>query len=300
MMNRRRFLQQVSKGAALLSVSGLLADAKIQSRIHIGAQTNTFGAPIKTYDRLLQVLDDLVQLGYEGFETSDASLSDRAGRAKECRADFEARHIQYIAPHCSIKFATTLESSAQAEDIRRIAGYSAEMGAKYLIASGGYPRNSSEVMPVDQKVQLLNQVGKACKEEGLKFCYHNHTHEFEGDHPEMNELLAHTDPKLVWFNYDVGNAYPIGPKPGDFSAEHFRRILIYHIKDVTLDSNGKNVSTDLGQGKIDLKAVIAPLLHSNWHGWLTVEREVGYPNPAPNPQALLKQCRTYLREISGV
>src|SRR5579862_1937923 len=140
MMNRRRFLQQVSKGAALLSVSGLLADAKIQSRIHIGAQTNTFGAPIKTYDRLLQVLDDLVQLGYEGFETSDASLSDRAGRAKECRADFEARHIQYIAPHCSIKFATTLESSAQAEDIRRIAGYSAEMGARYLIASGGYPR----------------------------------------------------------------------------------------------------------------------------------------------------------------
>ena len=76
--------------------------------------------------------------------------------------------------------------------------------------------------------------------------------------------------------------------------------LIYHIKDVTLDSNGKNVSTDLGQGKIDLKAVIAPLLHSNWHGWLTVEREVGYPNAAPNPQALLRQCRTYLREISGV
>jgi sugar phosphate isomerase/epimerase len=300
MMNRRRFLQQVSKGAALLSVSGILADAKLQSRIHIGAQTNTFGAPIKTYDHLLEVLDDLVKLGYEGFETSDASLADQAGRAKECRSAFAARHIQYIAPHCSIKFATTLEPSAQAEGIRRIAGYSAEMGAKYLIASGGYPRNSGEIMAVDQKVQLLNQVGKACKGEGLKFCYHNHTHEFEGDHPEMNELLAHTDPKLVWFNYDVGNAYPIGPKPGDFSAEHFRRILIYHIKDVTLDSNGKNVSTDLGQGKIDLKAVIAPLLHSNWNGWLTVEREVGYPNPAPDPQALLKQCRTYLREISGV
>ena len=47
-MNRRRFLQQVSKGAALLSVSGLLANAKIQSRIHIEYQTNTFGAPIKT------------------------------------------------------------------------------------------------------------------------------------------------------------------------------------------------------------------------------------------------------------
>ncbi len=300
-MNRRRFLQQVSKGVAVLSVSpSILASAKAQRRIQIGAQTNTFGAPIKSYDHLLEVLDDLVQLGYEGFETSDASLKDQAGRAKQCRSAFEARHIQYIAPHCSLKFNTTIAPSAQVEDLRHIGGYSAEMGAKYLIASGGYPRNSAENMPVEQKAQMLNQVGKACREEGLKFCYHNHTHEFEGDHPEMNVLLAQTDPKVVWFNYDVGNAYPIGPKPGDFSAEHFRRILIYHIKDVTLDSNGKNVSTDLGKGKIDLKAVIAPLLHSNWRGWLTVEREAGYPNPAPNPEALLKQCRTYLREISGL
>lgn len=300
-MNRRRFIQQVSKGVALLSVSpSIVAAVKSQSRIHIGAQTNTFGAPIKTYDHLLEVLDDLVKLGYQGFETSDASLSEQANRAKECRSAFEARHIQYIAPHCSVKFSTALQASTQIEDIRRTAGYSAEMGATYLIASGGYPRNSTEVMPVEQKVQLLNQVGKACQQEGLKFCYHNHTHEFEGDHPEMNELLAKTDHKSVWFNYDVGNAYPIGPKPGDFSAEHFKRILIYHIKDVTLDSNGKNVATDLGQGKIDLKAVIAPLLHSNWQGWLTVEREVGYPNPAPNPDALLKQCRDYLREISGI
>jgi hypothetical protein len=74
-MNRRRFLQQVSKGVAILSVSpSILASAKAQRRIQIGAQTNTFGSPIKSYDHLLEVLDDLVQLGYEGFETWDTKV----------------------------------------------------------------------------------------------------------------------------------------------------------------------------------------------------------------------------------
>jgi len=220
--------------------------------------------------------------------------------AKQCRASFESRHIEYVAPHCNVNFAATADSTAQVQDLRRIAGYSVEMGAKHLIASGSYPRNGGETIPAEQKAKLLNQAGKACREEGLKFCYHNHTHEFEGKQPEIEVLLAHTDPKLVWLNYDIGNAYPIGPKPEDFSAEHFRRILIYHIKDVTLDSNGKNVPTDLGAGKLDLKAVVAPLLESDWRGWLVVERESGYPNSAVNPRALLKTSRTYMREISGV
>jgi sugar phosphate isomerase/epimerase len=299
-MDRRHFLQHLSAGAALLSASRFLSGAKPQQRIHVGAQTNTWGAPIKTYEHLLEVLDALVRLGYEGFETSEQSLDKQAGMAKQCREAFESRKIEYVAPHCSLRFATTAAIQTQVEDLRRAAGYSAEMGAKHLIASGGYPRNAAEGMAVEEKVKLLNEVGKACQQEGLKFCYHNHTHEFEGDHPEMETLIAQTDPKLVWLNYDVGNAYPIGPKPGDFSAKHYRRILIYHIKDVTQDSNGKTVPTDLGEGKIDLRAVVAPLLTSDWNGWLVVEREAGYPNAAPNPEALVQQCRAYVRRIAGV
>ncbi|HWB83797.1 MAG TPA: sugar phosphate isomerase/epimerase family protein [Bryobacteraceae bacterium] len=299
-MDRRHFLQQLSGGAALLSASRVLSGASAKQRIHVGAQTNTWGAPIKTYDHLREVLDALVKLGYEGFETSEQSLDKQAGMAKQCRAAFESRHIEYVAPHCSLRFATSVGIPAQVEALKKTAGYSAEMGAKHLIASGGYARNESDVMPVEQKAELLNQVGKVCQQEGLQFCYHNHTKEFEGDHPEMETLIAQTDPKVVWLNYDVGNAYPIGPKPGDFSAKHYRRILIYHIKDVKQDSNGKQVATDLGEGKIDLRAVVAPLLKSDWKGWLVVEREAGYPNAAEHPEELLRQCRGYIRRIAGV
>ncbi|HKE23929.1 MAG TPA: TIM barrel protein [Bryobacteraceae bacterium] len=299
-MDRRTFLQQISGGASLLCAANILPGATPQQRIRVGAQTNTWGVPIKTYDHLLEIADALVRLGYEGFETSISSLEKQAGSASQCRAAFESRHIEYVAPHCSVKFASNADSATQVENLRRTAAYSAQMGAKHLIASGSFPRNAADAITVEQKANLLNQVGRACQQEGLKFCYHNHIHEFEGEHPEIETLISQTDPKTLWLNYDVGNAYPVGPKPGDFSAEHYRRILIYHIKDVTQNSAGKTVPTDLGDGKIDLRAVVSPVLKSDWEGWLVVEREADYPNAAADPEGLLKQCRTYLRGITGI
>jgi sugar phosphate isomerase/epimerase len=290
-----------SRRAFLHSIAGCaLAATAPKSRIRIGAQTNTWGAPIKTYDHLLEVLDALVKLGYEGFETNFMSLDAMAAKARQCRTAFESRHIQYVAPHASLKFLKTADPAAQVAEIRRIAGYSAAMGAKHLIASAGFARNETDGIAPHAMAQLLNQVGEACHGEGLRFCYHNHIPEFKGDPPLMDTLLAATDPKLVWLNYDVGNAYPLGPKPGDFSAAHFRRIAIYHIKDVKQEPGGKVVPTDLGAGAIDLQAVVDPVLKSDWRGWLVVEREAGYPKAAENPEALVAQCRAYLRKITGI
>src|ERR1051326_5388004 len=135
---RRRFL---SCAAATAVAAGATAPA---SRIRIGAQTNTWGAPIKPYEHLLEVLDALVKLGYEGFETNYMSLDGMADKAKQCRAAFESRRIEYVAPHTNVKFPKPADAAAQLAEIRRIAGYSAEMGARHLIASGSYARKSAD------------------------------------------------------------------------------------------------------------------------------------------------------------
>ena len=125
-MDRRTFLQQISGGASLLCAAHLLPGATPQQRIRVGAQTNTWGVPIKTYDHLLEIADALVRLGYAGFETSISSLEKQAGNASQCRAAFESRHIEYVAPHCSVKFASNADSATQVENLRR-AAYSAQV-----------------------------------------------------------------------------------------------------------------------------------------------------------------------------
>ena len=301
-LHRREFCR-LSLGLLAAGLAGPLAAAprSRSQRLRIGSQTNTWGAPIKDYDQLLRILDALKQLGYQGFETNYMSLNAQAARAADCRRAFESRRIHYVAPHTGAKLHDGDEK--EAEDLRRIAGYSAQMGASHFIVSGRrlpHPDGKLDLNTVHTKAEALNQFGRFCRQEGLKLCYHNHVQEFQDEPWEMSFLLRETDPALVWLNYDVGNPYGHGPDAGSFSAENFRRIAIYHIKDVAPGEGGKMVATDLGAGKVDLKAVVAPVLNSDWEGWLVVEREGSYPKPAEHPEELLRQCRTYLKQITKV
>lgn len=226
-----------------------------------------------------------------------------SNRAAECRKAFESRHVPLLAAHTSGKLWDRAKQVKEVEDLSAIAGWSATMGATHMIMSGStlpHPDGKPNEDAAHIKAEGLNQVGGACRKEGLKFCYHNHAAESLGSPSEIDILLSGTDPKLVWLNYDVGNAYPNGPDPAAFSRQHFKRIAVYHIKDETAGPDGKAMSTDLGAGKIDLKGVVAPILDSDWEGWLEVEREGKWPNPLPDPEAKLRQCRQYLRQITRV
>jgi sugar phosphate isomerase/epimerase len=305
MPSRRRFLQQFSALFATGAISGRARSATPSrgKRIHLGAQTNAWGVPIKPYGHLLEVVEAIGGIGYQGFETNFASLQERGGQPGQARRDFDARHCRLIASHNGVSLFDKDQAETEIQKIRRVAGVTAAMGATYLIVSGRHlphPEGKLDLTAVHAKMASLNRLGEACKEEGLKLCYHNHAQEFQDQPPEMNFLLKETDPKLVWLNLDVGHAYGVGPAPALFSSEHFRRIAIYHMKDIVRDENGKEAATEFGQGKIDLKAVVAPLLNSDWEGWLTVEREENYPHPADHPDQIMRQCYDYLKGITEI
>jgi len=302
-LNRRELAAGCAASLALSAFHAWPKARPRSERIKVGTQTNTFGVPIKEYDRLLEILDILARLGYAAFETSYMSLEPHRERAAECRKAFESRRVRLLAPHTSGRLWERAKHAEEIERLRAIAGWSAQMGATHFIISGArlpHVDGKLDQEAARAKAEGMNRVGEACRKEGLKLCYHTHISEFEDTPPEIGILLRETDPKLVWLNYDIGNAYGIGPDPAKFSAENARRIAVYHLKDVMPGPAGKPVSTDLGAGKIDLKAVVAPLLDSDWEGWLVVEREGQYPKPAENPEQSLRQCRQYIREITGV
>jgi sugar phosphate isomerase/epimerase len=296
-LHRRNFFAAVTS----LAVAPLAAAGRDPVlRLRLGAQTNTWGAPIKSYGELLHVLDALHWLGYSGFETNYKSLESQAARAADCRRAFASRAIRYIAPHIGARLYDHEGAGKEIEDLAAIAGYSAEMGASHFIVSGSrIPREDGDLLQkIRIKIETLNRLGRRLRRTGLKLCYHNHSQEFEGDPMEIEVLLRGLDPELVWLNYDVGNHYGYGPDAARFSAGHFRRIAIYHLKDVA-PGETRAMGTDFGAGKIDLKGVIRPVLESDWEGWLVVEREGSYPHPAEDPEARQAQCREYLRQIVG-
>jgi len=302
--HRRQFLKTLTAaaGVCLMSNSSRARGAELSQRLRMGAQTNAWGVPIKDYNRLLEIAQTLAHMGYQGFEANFASLSSQVDRAAECRRDFESRHIRFIAPHIGGVFYDKDKQADEFANIERMAGYSAQMGASHIIVSGRqlpHPDGKLDLGAVRIKAEALDRLGAAVKKDGLRLCYHNHQPEFRDNPSEMSYLLSETDPGNVWLCLDVGHCFGL-IDPAEFSAAHFKRIAIYHLRDETHALEGAIVYTEPGEGKIDLKGIIAPLLTSDWEGWLEIEEEQNYPKPLANPELVMQKWRQYLKELTGV
>ena len=301
---RRHFLRSIAAaaGVCLLPDPATVQATDRAQRLHMGAQTNAWGVPIRDYGQLLEIAETLVRLGYGGFETNVASLSSQGGRAADCRRDFEARHIQLIAPHTGAVLYDKDKWAAELANLERIAGFTAQMGAAYLIVSGKevpHPDSKLDLAAVRAKAEALNQLGAAVRKDGLRLCYHNHEAEFRDKPTEMSYLLTETDPSRVWLCFDVGHCYGF-EDPAEFTAANFRRIAIFHLRDETRSPAGKVIYAEPGKGGINLKGIVAPLLHSDWEGWLEIEEEQYYPKPMPEPDKAMKEWRAYLKQLTGV
>lgn len=299
---RREFLGRAAAlaAASLSAADSLPGASEPAARIRLGSQTNAWGVPITGYDHLMHILDVLAQLGYQGFETNFKTVAPFAERATDLRRAFESRHIRFVASHNGSTLYDKNTAAPEIEGFRRAAAISAQMGAIYFIVSGRRLPHSAGKLDrdaVDVWTDSLNQLGRVVKQEGLKLCYHNHSQEFL-DHPsQMSFFFRGTDPELVWLNFDDGHAYGLIPSVAGFSAEHFRRIAIYHFKDMKHGAGGKVVETAMGAGQVNLKGMVAPLIHSGWSGWLEAEEDFAYPRVIDDPEGVLRQWITYTRGL---
>lgn len=98
----------------------------------------------------------------------------------------------------------------------------------------------------------LNTYGERMKGSGLQLGYHNHEIEFvktaQGDVP-WDLLVQATDPTLVKFLLDVGNAAFGGGDPYEYLAKYPTRYYGVHVKDLKL---GK-AAVPIGGGDFDWK-----------------------------------------------
>ncbi len=116
-----------------------------------------------------------------------------------------------------------------------------------------------------QTAAHFNEIGKALKEQGLIFCYHNHGYEFQphADGTLYDVLMAETNPEYVSYEIDILWVKHPGQDPAKLIKKYSNRFKLMHLKDLKLgivgDLSGKTpVENDvtLGTGQIDLKKVL--------------------------------------------
>ncbi|MEU6432200.1 sugar phosphate isomerase/epimerase [Microbispora sp. NPDC046973] len=151
-------------------------------------------------------------------------------------------------------------------------------------------------MPADHRLSLsdadwpayagrIGQAAARCRDRGLEPVFHHHLGTDVETPEEIERLLASTDVSLC---LDTGHLWLAGGNPVAAIRDWSSRIRQVHVKDASRDvlarirGSGGDLwdlvaaggFPPLGQGDLDLPAVLAELRRSGYEGWIVVEQDV--------------------------
>ncbi len=209
-------------GLQLYSVRDLMASQ---------ANTNGDGASYQP------VLNKIAKIGYTAVEAAgyqDGKFYNTD--PKEFKKNVEKAGMQILSSHCMKPLSKEeLASGDFSQSLKwwneAIAAHKAA-GMMYIVTPWlDTPKTLKELKT---QCDYLNEVGKLCRAQGIKYGYHNHAHEFqkiEGKDVMLDYMLENTDAENVFFEMDVYWAVIGKASPVDYFTTYPGRFTTLHIKD---------------------------------------------------------------------
>ena len=182
------------------------------------------------------VLKRLAQMGYTAVEAASydngkfSGLSPRAFREAVEEAGLKLLSSHTTRPLTQQELASGDFSEALAWWDSAIAAHKAA-GFPYLVMSWSQPLQTRTEM--ETMAAYLDAIGAKCREAGIRFGYHSHSHEFvQADGTTMFDSFATlTKPENVFLQMDVFWAVMAGASPVEYFNKYPGRYELLHIKD---------------------------------------------------------------------
>ena len=182
------------------------------------------------------VLKDLAEMGYTSIEAANYDNGKFYGKTpEEFKSAVEKAGMTVLSSHCSRGLSGEEVASGDFSESLKwwdqsIAAHKAA-GMKYIVNPGiGVPKTMKEMK---MYCDYFNEIGKRCQQNGMKFGYHNHAHEFQKveDKVMYDYMLEHTNPEYVFFQMDLYWVVRGQNSPVDYFNKYPGRFQIFHVKD---------------------------------------------------------------------
>lgn len=182
------------------------------------------------------VITKVGEMGYTAVESADYSDGKFYNRTpEEFKSDLSKAGLVFLSSHtnrelsdvelASKNFTEALKWWDQAIDAHKAAG------VQYIVDPWiSVPKTLKDLQTY---CEYLNEIGKKCQEKGLKFGYHNHSHEFTKIEDKMmyDYMLENTNPEYVFFEMDVYWTVIGQQSPVEYFKKYPGRFTLLHIKD---------------------------------------------------------------------
>lgn len=252
-------------------------------------------------DDFAAALSDISQAGYTGYETfsfppnandSWPGYVDRLARAYKERPDTYLQTNSYRSPegivelgirhglrltsmYCSGRFIDPEINDAEIDAILNAARFLKDAGCEHLVLGGGM--NLEETYNKRDYAlffETIHKIGSGCLKEGIVACYHPHSGTMIETAEQLRIFCMETDPAVVALAPDVAHLVRGGADPVETIYKYADRIKYLHLKDIK-----DNEFLELGEGNIDLAAIVRALTETGYSGWAVVELDDAIGSP---------------------
>lgn len=227
---------------AMTACKGTDTQSEPQGKKNVGLQLYSVRSLLDSaaaYDgNVPGLLDTLAKMGYNQGEAASYNSKEGTfyGMAPEVLAQTaDSLGIKILSSHAGRPLnAEELKSG----DLTAFKEYWAKaikdhkaLGVEYLVLP--WMSVPETLADLDKQCAALNEVGAMAAKEGIKFGYHNHSHEFQTveDSVMYDYMITHTDPQNVLFEMDVYWAMMGKASPVDYFKKYPGRFRLLHIKD---------------------------------------------------------------------
>jgi inosose dehydratase len=272
-----------------------------------------------------ELLNEIQEAGYEGTELGPYGYLPTD--PKKLASELSARQLKLIGSFVPIPLAHRSRYDDAYKEALEVARLLAQTGAPLIVlademsdmrisVSGAVneARDGMTDSQWDGAVDILSRIATDCSQLGLSPVFHHHAGTFIETPNEVARLCDMTDPDLLGLCLDTGHYFFGGGDPVDAVRLYGSRIRHLHLKDVRLpilniareeeigflEAVRRGVFCELGEGDIDLNAVVRDLAGLGYSGWTVVEQDVDTRDEGVKPLESAIRSRQFLRNEIGI
>lgn len=299
---RRAFTKTMALAAPALllpDVSALGGSPDVKSsgklgKIHVGHTGITW-----SNDQIDQAVAGIASLGFYGFETFGEVLEkwETQGGLGQI---LEKNHIPLISGYSTVSLIDTARKSDELEKAVRRAGLIKKYCGRIMVVGPNSVDRTAHNF-ADHKagiVAMLNETAKAVAGRGRDCRAASATGTCVESRDETYAVLHAVDTRYVKFGPDIGQRTKGGSDAVEMVKDFMPLIEYMHLKDY----NGANSHLlgycALGQGKVDIPAILGLMEGKKIDGMIMGELDNDWGSPSSTPPLdLLRASKSYLQTL---
>ncbi len=241
-------------------------------------------------------ITDVSNEGFYGFETFGEVFDKWEDQPGGLGAVLQAHNLPLISAYCGMNLTDPEKRKDEVAKAVRWAGIVKKYGGKVtVIGPNGVKRNTYDFAANKANiVASLNDICQAVSDTGMTAALHQHTGTCVESRDETYAVLEAVNTKYVRFGPDIGQLTKGGADAVQVVKDFLPIVEHMHLKDY----NGENPHLagycPLGQGKVNIPAILDLMEKRKLHGMVMVELDNDGKTPLV-PLDLVKTSKAYLQ-----